>query len=353
MTRASSTRASTRRRAAPLALISLASILLAFALPSSARAEDTRVLSTALAALSVNGQELGDVEFYLDQDGQPLILAGMLRTVVGELAKPEAIAILGYGDGLVSAQELEAAGILLRFEAESLQLSLIVEPRSMRAVDITAANARQAVKGEARLKPEPFSAALGLDVDLEPSLLSGESGMDFAFAFGMRLDPVIYFLGFVASAEANLSYSKALSLGLEAASLIKDFPSLGARMVAGLINSSAVGFQSSDEVLGLAFYRESGISIDRLGRKQTLREIVLDHSASVTIEMNGSVIKQLRLDPGSYELSDLSLSSGLNDLTIRIEEEGREARVIKMGIPFDPSILDPGELDYRPLSGRG
>ena len=234
----------------------------------------------------------------------------------------------------------------MSFDREKLSLRILVDPRAMAPIDLSGKRKAQKVAGEVTLRPENFSATLGLDLDLDPCFSEDESGQEFSLSGELELEPKIYLFGFVAAGDFDLDYDDSLNLSAEEAAVIRDFPSIGGRLKTGIVDTRPVSFQTSSELVGLSFYRDSSLPGGRGDGRSILEELVLEHSASVSIEMNGTIVRNYRLDPGSYELSDLPFSSGLNDVLIRIEEEGKEPRLLRSGFPFDSSILKAGEIDY-------
>lgn len=45
-------------------------------------------------------------------------------------------------------------------------------------------------------------------------------------------------------------------------------------------------------------------------------------------------------------MSDLPLASGLNEVRVTIQEQGKPPRIAILGIPFDEALLEPGKIDY-------
>jgi outer membrane usher protein len=300
----------------------------------------------AIADLFVNGEPRGSVQFLLGEGSSPLLEASLVRSALAGLAKPELIAAVAARDRLVSTDELRLVGALVAFDPAELTLRIDLEPRAMIPVDLSAKAARRAISGGAAIESEPFSAQLGLSAILDPLYSSDADGSRLSPRGELGLEPAMNLMGFVAEGSARLAYDGGFSATIAEARLLRDFPAIGARLAAGIVSTRAASFQSSFELLGLAFYRENSLPGARAAAKPILDEILLRDRAELSIEVNGIAAKRLRLEPGSYRVSDLPLASGLNEVLVRIEEEGREPREIKLGLPFDSAILEAGKLDY-------
>jgi outer membrane usher protein len=301
---------------------------------------------TALADFAVNGESRGSVQFTLGDDGSPLLKAGMIRDALAGIARPEVIAAVASGDGFVSTEDLRLVGVRVSFDAAALVLGLDVEPRAMIPVDLSHQNEKSRHSGGTALEPENFAAQLGLSLTLDPSYTSSAYDSQFSPRAELGLAPAFNVMGVVAEGSAEISYYDNLTTRLDQARFLKDFPNQGARLEAGIVDTRPVSFQSSNELVGLAFFRESTLPGSKKSGRPLLEEFVIERKADVSIEINGVVARRLQLSPGSYRLSDLPLSSGLNEVTVKIVEEGEEPRSIRLGVPFDSAILETGQLDY-------
>ena len=316
------------------------------ALPeASASAKLPPDATPAIAELFVNGESRGNVDFFLDSSQRPLLPPALLRSALTGRAKPEIVDAVASGEGPARAEELAAPGILLEYDPNELRLSLTVPPRCMLAVDLGAESNAVPAKGEAVLENARFAAMLGIGWELDPELITGsESAQRSPTSFD--LSPAIRAYDFVAEGDGTIVYDAGVSTTLYSARLVRDFPALGARSSLGIVDSEAVGFQSPRELLGAGFAREDGVREIQRGYRKIVDEFILERSADVTVEVNGTVVRRIRLPPGSYRLSELPLSSGLNEVDVRIDEEGQEPRWVRRGLPFDSDILERGEADY-------
>jgi outer membrane usher protein len=158
-------------------------------------------------------------------------------------------------------------------------------------------------------------------------------------------------LGFVLEGSSTIAWAdSAFSYGVDSARGVFDVPSAGIRLAGGLIENRPFGFQGKAKLIGLSVSRES-VFRPNGNERMDIDDITLKNAATVSIEVNGIAARTLRLGPGVWHLSDLPLSSGLNDVVVRIAEDGKAIREIRLGIPFDLSIIDPGQIDYAATGG--
>jgi hypothetical protein len=87
------------------------------------------------------------------------------------------------------------------------------------------------------------------------------------------------------------------------------------RLTAGTARIDPAGFQTSDAVFGIGIEKKEGIGgVPVLAdRYRTSFEVFTDSTAE--IYLNRRLIKSIRLTPGSYELSDFPMATGLNEVS--------------------------------------
>ena len=349
MMRSSNTRASTRpkRSLAGLALLCLA---LSAAWAQSAAGGDTvpndgkseATAESAIAELFVNGESRGNVDFPLDASSTPQLPASLLRQALTGLARPEIVLALGKGERLLKPDEIAALGLRLEYDPDELKLSLTVPPRLMLPMDLGNDQAAL-VPGELFVQNASFTAALGLDFSLDPEYSSDTDSS--ALVAQLELNPSVRAFDLVADGDATLGYDGGPTATLYSARLVRDFPEIFARSSLGIVDTKAEGFQVPQELLGVLFGTEESMEPEP-NSKSIVNEFVLERDADVTVEVNGTAIRRLRLNAGSYRISDLPLASGMNEVEVLIQEDGQEPRRVRLGIPFDSLLLDPGQTDY-------
>jgi P pilus assembly protein, porin PapC len=307
---------------------------------------DNAATTPALAEVVVNGDELGSMELSLDSSQQPVLPPELLRAALSDILEPELLATLAVDGKAMPAADLKDAGLDLSYDPNELKLSIIVPPRLMRPVDLGADGTTKILKGEAKLQEARFSALLGANLDLDGKYRIDSTGGSFGPSCGLDLTPAFRAFGLVAEGEADLDYADGFSATIPAARILKDFPEFRSRMALGIAALDPQSFQSSLEMLGLSFSRQAIFPGTGRATKRIIDQFVLEREAQVEVEVNGAIMKKLELAPGTYRLSDLPLSSGLNEVTVRIREEGKEEKTATLGLPFDSEILAEGDADY-------
>ena len=134
--------------------------------------------------------------------------------------------------------------------------------------------------------------------------------------------------------------------------LVYDLPSDLVRIQAGDTDTLATGFQNGNSVLGL--------SIEKSPRKLAPNENIrptgrgsfhVDRPAEVDVVVNGAVMQHLQLRPGAYNLSELPLGTGANELELIITDETGQRRSLTFTTYFDEKLLAAGTSEWAITGG--
>jgi outer membrane usher protein len=130
-----------------------------------------------------------------------------------------------------------------------------------------------------------------------------------------------------------------------------DIPGEQIRLQAGDTETISTGFQSSNSVLGLSIEKTPR----KLAPNQNIRpsgrsSFRIDRPAEIDVVINGAIAQHLRLQPGNYNISDLPLQGGGNEIELVITDETGERRSLKYTTYFDEKLLAAGKNEWA-LSG--
>lgn len=152
--------------------------------------------------------------------------------------------------------------------------------------------------------------------------------------------------------ENQFSYDNSLDDPFirQASRLIYDQPKNNIRWTAGDLISSPVSFQGQESVSGLGvqrYYR--GYSSGRTVSSSSSRSLTLERNATVDVLINGSLVRTLQLAPGNYDLSDLPLTAGANNVQLIVQDELGGREVVDFDFFSDLLLLEPGvdEFDFK------
>jgi len=279
--------------------------------------------------------------------------------------------------GFLSLAALNEAGFATRFDPGQMRLQFTpsVKQRPRGTVQIR----RSARIGGAKQTPAPVSGYVNLraGTDYVSASRANAAGFNPPRA---NLEAVLRWQDVVF--ETELSYDGAggdfANRPLDGFSrrgtrVVHDRPEDALRFQAGDINPPVTSFQRGPDLLGFSVERSlrqlrPGENIRPTGE----RSFRIARPSTVKIEINGVVVRQLRLGPGEYDLKDLPLQTGANDIRLIISDDLGEQRTLEFTSYFDaallaediyewglsagaPSDFDEGTLtyDYADLIGSG
>ncbi|MEM6536613.1 MAG: hypothetical protein AAF668_02655 [Pseudomonadota bacterium] len=125
--------------------------------------------------------------------------------------------------------------------------------------------------------------------------------------------------------------------------VFKDFENAAIRASAGDILPLTTGFGSAPRLGGVAVARlYNEIQPFRNIRATGQLQFVLEQSSTIEVEINGVITQTLRLDPGSYDLRNLGLSDGLNEVVLIVNDASGRREILRRSLFFTGELLDPG-----------
>lgn len=295
---------------------------------------------------------LGQVTIRLDPDDRVTVRREELTAALARAATPGFLAglnALPSSDGFVTFDALRTAGLTLSFDPGALDLvaAFGTEARPDRTLDLGFGG-----KGSKALPDTSSSVS---------AFLAYQASWDYAwrgFERGLR-EPVANFLlngrlFNIVSFENQFSYDGNAPRPFTrfGSRLIHDRPDSLLRFQAGDLNAIPQLFQDQPDLAGVGVSRLlTELRPDRVFTASAGRRISLNEPATVTILVNGAPARTLRLDPGNYNLEDLPLTGGANNVELLIEDQAGGRRVVSFDFFQDTELLSRGVDEYDAKAG--
>ncbi|MGZ8345648.1 MAG: hypothetical protein ACXWUP_00915 [Allosphingosinicella sp.] len=308
-----------------------------------------RTISLSLPMVR-NESVLGDVLVQVDPAGSIAIDSRSLRDELRVLLNDAGAARLEQaiaGDPFVSPSTLEAAGITLRYDPSRLELQIVRIDNSLRQVETIAPTIPERERVPAAA-PAPFSAYLNANLDLEYGDTEGFSEPDL-FLFGAaRLGGIVL--------EADGAFTNSFDQGYRfyrrGVRAVYDQPEQYRRFSAGDLRLGSIPLFRTQFIGGVAVEKSRRVfdpfqPITRVGGRQ----IFLDSRSTVEVIVNGSPHRTFELEPGVYDLADLPLQFGSNDVQIVVRDEAGRQQITSFDYFFDQVDLIAGEDEYLAAVG--
>jgi outer membrane usher protein len=305
---------------------------------------------TLAVPLRENGP-LGQVTVTIRRDGHLLVQANDLANALQRLIKPEVIAKLrGLADasGFIPLEATAANGFVITYDPNAIELAIQIPLRARLAGVIMLG-----LENDQRVQPDksaPFAAYLNYRVGETYSFSGagqGEPGFLSNLEFSGRVFNSIAFENFATLDQfAPNFFSRAGSR------LIYDMPDDALRLTAGDLITEGTAFQSSPQIAGFnishlidTFYPQSSIT------SSSSRTLNLTRASDVQLLVNNQPVSVLHLNPGTYDLRNLPVAQGANNIQAVITDGTGQRIVQNFDFFSDINLLDPGLDEYTASFG--
>ncbi|MEQ1719273.1 MAG: fimbria/pilus outer membrane usher protein [Hyphomicrobium sp.] len=319
------------------------------------------------------GVTLGDVKIEISADDAVSVHKSDISTLVAPLldAKVRTVIEALSGSGAyVAIPAIVASGLKIHFDPglQELHLDLTSDQRTSSDLSL-GGNATQRASA-ARITPQFLSGYLnvtaGLDhawdqggfstaksgidssgrLDLDSVLSAGPIVFENMASFDGDVDPNICPL------EASCVYGHVAGLKRQSSRAIMDIPEHEVRIEFGDTEQLAQPLQRAADLLGISIEKNArklnpGQTIGATGRGS----FRLERSADVEVLINGASIQRLHLRPGNYNLRDLPIAAGANNIELDITDETGEHQRLSFASYSDPALLAEGRSEWAIAGG--
>ena len=314
------------------------------------------------------GRDLGDVVVRIAPDDTISVpIAALATTLAGALDKPAIARLSGLSapDGYAGLSLLAQAGIKLGFDPGQLALTLIPTVDQRPEGDISLSRRAPIRASAAATQPALVAGYLNVLAGIDHTWAGGHSGEAtsgrFEFESVFRLWNIVaendfHYDGlvdtFTCPTGAVCSYQHSDGLKRRRSRLVYDMPDSQLRLQLGDADVQGTSLQRTNDVLGFTLEKsprklKPGEDIRPIGRS-SLR---LERPSDVEVLVNGAVVQKLRLRAGTYNLSDLPLGTGANDVELRITDDTGALSTRAYTTFFDGNLLGAGKSEWSVSAG--
>ncbi|WP_295166760.1 hypothetical protein [uncultured Brevundimonas sp.] len=300
--------------------------------------------------LNFNSRVLGELPVVLTRDDRFIVESAGFRTLIDPLLTPEAqqeLAARLQGVDSFAPEEINDTGIQLDYDPEQLAVLVLRIDPTKRSVESLF---RGGSPEEPGLPPENFSAYLNTNLSVQRRESTGDVQTPSVFLNGaIRFKRLVF--------EADVQGREDLFTGdyeveRRYARFVYDQPEDYRRWYLGDLDPEIRGRQGFSELGG------AGVSRQRMRfdsfRNNVLaggRQLVLQEASTVRVLRNGVFVREFRLDPGQYDLTNLPLETGSNDIQLEIQNDSGRAETVSYSAYLDAIELEPGDYEYGAYLG--
>lgn len=290
---------------------------------------------------------LGQVAIRIAPDDSVTVSVADLAAALGRAATPaflDKIRAVPASDGYATLAAVQAAGLKLAFDPAALDLAASFDASGRPDRTLGLGFARDGVGVLPDTSPN-FAAYLSYQGSLDWITRGSDRGLRRPIA-NFDLNGRLFNL---VSFENQFTYdgNRAPNFSRFASRLIYDRPDSSLRFQGGDLFSIPQVFQDQPELAGIGvtkLLRE--FRPDRVYTASAGRRITLNDPATVTVIVNGAPSQTLRLDPGNYNLEDLPLTGGANNVQLLIEDPAGGRRLVTFDFFLDSELLAKGIDEY-------
>lgn len=300
--------------------------------------------------LQFNQRVLGEMPVLLTRDDRFLVDSAGFQVLLEPLLTPEARVELRErltGVETFAPEEINETGIRLDYDPDQLAVLVLRIDPTKRSVEQLFRGGSPEAPG---VPPEPFSAFLNANLVTQRIESTGEVRTPSVFLNGaMRFGRLVF--------EADVQgreefFTDEYTIDRRYARLVYDQPESYRRWYLGDLDVEQRGRQGFVELGGVGVQRQTRrFDTFRNDRLVGARQLVLQEASTVRVLRNGVTVREFRLDPGQYDLSNLPLETGSNDIQLEIRGDAGRIETVRYSAYLDMIDLEPGDYEYGAYLG--
>ncbi len=355
------------KRAVPVLMMYIGTLIAAVSNPTNILAQEIqwsnkRVLpqiQSLIVPLKYKKHQIGDTPIRIHPSGKTTVLKSQVDKALKPGLKPKYYTKLlnkaASESGYISLKELRSIGFSFRFDSTEVALIAELTVDQLKTRDLSLSHRRSHVDSQNIIHASGISASLNMffGVDYVSQTLNGETGVynpraDFEGAFNAY--------GFVVENEITVeggeSGSSSAGFKRRGTRIVKDYTSRSLRVKAGDVNSLFTSFQSSGNLLGVSIeHNVTRLNPDRDIRATSRRSFRIERDSDVKVFVNGRHERSMRLQAGDYNLNDLAVTAGANNIQLVIRDDVGHKQTLNFTTFLDGRLLSPEVSEWAVSAG--
>lgn len=249
------------------------------------------------------------------------------------------------GKDRVRPSELNAAGVQLRYQSETVALVADIPQAARASRTLSLGSSNSALAGDFE-EPARVSAYLSARGAVHASDNSGTRGLVFLDG-AARLGQVVLESDAVWQTGGGVS-----TFERRGTRLVLDRPERALRFAAGDLVTASRGFQSAPDLAGLSLVRSyAELQPYRNVRPNGRRAFAIDSPSVVEVFVNEQLLRRIELPPGAYDLRDFPFAQGANNVRLTIRDGSGRIEDLRFDTFLDQSQLTAGLDEFGVFIG--
>jgi outer membrane usher protein len=295
---------------------------------------------------------LGEIAARISAQNAVSLSKERLVQIATPLLRPDALDALksvADSEGYLPLPVLREKGLDVSYDPGKVELQFTPGLEQRATGKLSAGRRREEVRSENIVKPASVAGYLnmraGADYSSQPFLdAESTAGARIAFDGAARWSDVVF------ESAATFDMEEGFTRG--GSRFVYDMPEAALRFSAGDVSPLKSDLQGGSELLGVSIeksYRklQPGANIRPTGS----RSFRIERPSSVDVVVNGHVMQRLHLRAGDYNLDDLPLTAGANDISLVIVDDVGQKRTLDFTVFSGRSLLAPGVSEWALSAG--
>ncbi len=246
-------------------------------------------------------------------------------------------------------QAVKDNGFDVRFDPAKVEMQFSPTVDQRATGKLSASGRQETVASENITAPAALAGYVnmraGASYSSEPFIgAQGDTSARVAFDGAVRWSDIVL------ESEASFASEDGFTRG--ASRFVYDMPEDALRVAAGDISPLKTEGQGGADLLGISVEKSyQKLQPGREVRPTGSRSFRIERPSNVDVMVNGQTIQRLHLRPGDYDLGDLPLTVGANDISLVIEDDVGHKRTLDFSVFSGRSLLAPGISEWALSAG--
>ena len=311
---------------------------------SASQSQSSLAFTVPLVSAS---RAFGDVLIRIERNGLIAVEGASLRRQLADVLNDTGLLNFDRvidGREVVQIEELRSSGIELEFDQSALELKILAIDPIYLKVQKLGASAPEGDEIDLRvISPAEFSTYLNIAGNVEYDTRLGSSNPDIFLDGATRVGGVVveYDGAFTDQFGSDYRFLR------RSTRVVYDDPKSYRRYTGGDLYLNSLSLMRNPQIGGIALEKSRQIfdpfrSVTQLAGRQ----IFLDNSSTVEVLVNGQHFQTFQLDAGTYDLANLPIQQGANDIQLRIRDSFGRERLVDYNFFYESLPLSAGEEEY-------
>ena len=293
---------------------------------------------------------LGDVEIRIGADDAVQVSVEQVFALLARSLDPAAVEplrLMAEPGFFAPLSSFEQAGLPLTFNPRTLELAVSIPTSARGRQSIGLADLDRELYGDFAT-PEPFSAFVNFRSAADYVHQGASTGFGDPF---VSIDGAARLGGVVFETEGGWNGSDS-RFSRSGSRFVIDDAARSNRWTVGDLLPQGRNFQGVQDMAGISVVRSYAVmDPQRNVAPRGGRTFTLERDATVEAIVNGRSVRTIRLQPGTYDVSDFPFVQGSNDVDLVIIDDLGRRDVISFSLFMDRTQLAPGLSEYGFYAG--